>query len=77
MLTRSLTDAEVETKELGIVTGRVYTAFLELARDGRYICRLCHRDQTWKYARDAVRHLTRDHFGLAERCGDWYVFGHL
>ncbi len=81
-LTRSLTDEEVETKELGIVTGKVYTAFLEPTDEGRgapprYICRLCHSDQTWKHAKDVVRHLKRDHFGLADTCKKWYVFDHL
>lgn len=81
-LTRSLTDEEVETKELGIVTGKVYTAFLEPTDEGRgdaprYICRLCHSDQTWKHAKDVVRHLKRDHFGFADTCKKWYVFYHL
>ena len=54
-LTRSLTDAEVETNEFGIVTGKIYTAFLEPTDEGegatpRYICRLCHSEQTWKLA---------------------------
>ena len=79
-LTRSLTD-EVETEELGIVTGKVYTAFLEPTDEGegavpRYICRLCHSDQTWKHAKDVLRHLKRDHFGLADTCNKWYVSRH-
>ena len=81
-LTRSLTDAEAETGEFGIVTGKVYTAFLEPIDEGegaapRYICRLCHSDQTWRHAKDVVRHLKRDHFGLAHPCDKWYVFNHL
>ena len=81
-LTRSLTDEEVETRELGIVTGKVYTVFLEPTNEGkgaahRYICRLCHSDQTWKNAKDVVRHLKRDHFGFADSCEKWYVFDHL
>ena len=80
-LTRSLTDEEAETKELGIVTGKVYTAFLEPTDEGegavpRYICRLCHSDQTWKHAKDVVRHLKRDHLGLADTCNKWYASGH-
>jgi len=80
-LTRSLTDAEVETNEFGIVTGKIYTAFLEPTDEGegatpRYICRLCHSEQTWKHAKDVVRHLKRDHLGLADTCKKWYAFGH-
>jgi hypothetical protein len=79
-LTRLLTDAEVETKEFGVETGRVYIAFLEAVNEEggvepRYVCRLCHSEQTWKHTRDALRHLRRDHFGLAEVCDQWYVFG--
>jgi hypothetical protein len=82
VLMRPLTDAEVETNELGIVTGRVYTAFLEPTYEGegatpRYICRLCHSDQAWKLAKDVARHLMRDHFGLGHTCRRWYVFDHL
>lgn len=81
-LMRPLTDAEVETMELGIVMGMVYTAFLEPTDEGedvssRYICRLCHRDRTWKHSKDVVRHLKRDHFGLADTCKEWYVFHQL
>ena len=81
-LTRSLTDVEVETRELGIVTGKVYSAFLEPTDEGegaapRYVCRLCHSDQTWKHTKDTVRHLKRDHFGLSDACETWYVFHHL
>ena len=80
-LTRALTDEEAETKELGIVTGKVYTAFLEPTDEGegvapRYICRLCHSDQTWKHAKDVVRHLKRDHLGLADTCNQWYASSH-
>jgi hypothetical protein len=77
-----LTDAEVETKEFGVETGRVYIAFLETVDEEegvepRYVCRLCHSEQTWKHHRDALRHLRRDHFGLADVCDQWYVFGRL
>jgi hypothetical protein len=80
-LTRSLTDAEVETNELGIVKGKVYTAFLDLTDEGegaapRHICRLCRTGQTWKHAKDVVRHLKRDHLGLADTCKIWYVLCH-
>jgi hypothetical protein len=79
-LTRLLTDAEVETKEFGVETGRVYIAFLETVNEEegvepRYVCRLCHSERTWKHHKDALRHLRRDHFGLADVCDQWYVFG--
>jgi hypothetical protein len=79
-LTRQLTDAEVERREFGVETGSVYIALLETTNEeegvvARYVCRLCHSDQTWKHSRDALRHLRRDHFGLADDCDQWYVFG--
>jgi hypothetical protein len=79
-LTRPLTDAEVETKEFGVEAGRVYIAFLETTDEEegvepRYVCRLCHSERTWKNCKDALRHLRRDHFGLADVCDQWYVFG--
>jgi hypothetical protein len=78
-LTRPFTDADVETEEFGIRPGQVYTALLEhtIEQEGvtpRHICRLCHSNQTWKHSRDVLRHLRRDHFGLAEICGNWYIF---
>jgi len=79
-LTRPLTDAEVETKEFGFETGRAYIDFLEATNEEegvapRYVCRLCHSEQTWKHHKDALRHLKRDHFGLADVCDQWCVFG--
>ena len=78
-LTRLLTNAEAETKEFGIETGMIYTAFLEYSNEGgdvvpRFVCRLCHSEQTWKHHKDVLRHLRRDHFGLADVCNQWYVF---
>ena len=81
-LVRPVTDAEVETKEFGIETGKVYTAFLkytnETSVDPRFICRLCHvqSKQTWKNSKDVLRHLRRDHFGLSDVCKQWYVSNH-
>ena len=78
-LTRRLTDAEIETKEFGIVRGKIYIAFLEsINEEGtrtHYACRLCHSGQIWKHPKDVVRHLRRDHFGLADVCNKWYVSG--
>ena len=78
-LTRPLTDWEVETLEFGVRAGKVYTAFLAPTNEEegvppRYACRLCHRDQAWKHSKDALRHLRRDHFGLADVCKNWCVF---
>ena len=73
-------DAEAGTEEFESGTGRAYTAFLESTNEvgvPRYICRLCHGDQTWKHTKDILRHLKRDHFGLADECNKWYVFSHL
>ena len=81
-LVRPLTDAEVESKEFGIETGKIYTAFLKYTNDAgvdpRFICRLCHvqSKQTWKNSKDVLRHLRRDHFGLADICKQWYVSNH-
>jgi len=78
-LTRQVTDTEAETKEFGIDNGKVYNALLGYLdeEDGvvpRYNCRLCHSEQTWKHPRDVLRHLRREHFGLADVCDQWYVF---
>ena len=77
-LTRLLTDGEAETKEFGVETGRIYIAFLDAINDEEgvvthYVCRLCHSEQIWKHHKDVVRHLRRDHFGLADVCNQWYV----
>jgi hypothetical protein len=79
-LTRPITDAESVT-EFGNVTGKVYIVLLKSTNDEeggvpRHICRLCHSHQTWKHPKDVVRHLKRDHFGLAETCEKWYVLSH-
>ena len=77
-LTRPFTDAEVESGEFGGRTGKVYTAFLNYTQEDhagapRHICRLCRSDQTWKHAKDVLRHLRRDHFGLSTICEQWYA----
>ena len=81
-LTRPLTDVEAGTEEFGMGTGKVYTAFLgSTSKEGhvspRYVCRLCHGGQTWKHSKDVLRHLRRDHFGLAETCKNWCVSSRL
>jgi hypothetical protein len=79
-LMRPLTDTEVETEEFGITMGKVYTSLLQFNDDEgvgpRYTCRLCYRNQTWKHSKDALRHLRRDHFGLADDCPKWWVLDH-
>ena len=77
-LTRPLTNSAVETVEFGVSTGKVYTAFLAPTKEEegvapRYVCRLCHSDQAWMHSKDVLRHLRRDHFGLAHVCKKWYV----
>ena len=79
-LTRPPTDAEVETNEFGVETGRVYIAFLETISEEEgvgtyYVCRLCRSEQIWRQHKDVLRHLRRDHFGLADVCHQWYVSG--
>ena len=79
-LTRPLTDAEIETDEFGVETGRVYITFLETINEEEgvgtyYVCRLCHSEQIWRHQENALWHLRRDHFGLADVCDQWYVSG--
>ena len=77
-LTRPLTNSAVETAEFGVSTGKVYTAFLAPTEEEegvapRFVCRLCHSGQAWKHSKDVLRHLRRDHFGLARVCKKWCV----
>jgi len=77
-LTRPLTGREVETEDVEMRAGKAYTIFLESTTEEedvppRFVCRLCHGDQTWKHSKDVLRHLRRDHFGLADTCERWYV----
>ena len=79
-LIRLLTDAEVDTKEFGFETGRIYIAFLDPINEEEgeapyFVCRLCHTEQVWRHHKDVLRHLRRDHFGFADVCEQWYVFG--
>jgi hypothetical protein len=56
-------------------TGQVYRALLRRA-NARFQCCLCHEGaeaMSWKHARDVVRHLRRDHFGLGDSCLSWCV----
>ena len=56
--------------------GQMFRAFLRVDKEKRFRCRLCAVDADeggWKQARDALRHLKRDHFGLGTRCDRWLV----
>src|SRR5258706_2013968 len=75
-LTRPLTDAEVETKEFGVETGRVYIAFLETIKEEEgpgtyYVCRLCDSEQVWRQHKDVLRHLRRYPFWISAACHPW------
>jgi hypothetical protein len=62
-LTRQLTDEEAERTEFEVETGSVYIALLKSTNEEeegvepRYVCRLCHSEQTWKHHKDVLRHL--------------------
>jgi len=72
-LTRQMTNSESSKYHSG-QPGQVYRTLLRIDEEKRYRCRLCAIDtdgRGWKHARDALRHLKRDHFGLGDRCNDW------
>lgn len=55
---------------------QVYRALLRSDAAGRSHCRLCTVDANqngWKNAKDVLRHLKRDHFGLVNVCPRWLV----
>ena len=74
-LTRKLTTKELASRQFGGESGQAYVCFLRVERDARNTCRLCPRgtEMSWKHRRDALRHLRRDHFGLADKCPNWCV----
>ena len=51
-----------------------YDGFLQAADEG-FECCLCTVDNRvwWKNKKDAIRHLRKFHFGLADRCATWFV----
>jgi hypothetical protein len=59
----------------GFEPSLAYHGFLQEAED-RFGCCLCTANKRtwWKHKKDAVRHLRKFHFGLADRCDIWYVF---
>ena len=51
-----------------------YDGFLGKADDGFECCLCTVRERVWwKNKKDAVRHLRKFHFGLADQCSAWYV----
>jgi hypothetical protein len=74
-LTRKLSSKELASHQFGSESGQVYVCFLRAERDARYTCKLCPRnaDMSWKHRRDVLRHLRREHFGLADKCNHWCV----
>jgi len=74
-LTRQLTSSEARDY-YGGRPGQVYRVLLRVDEDKRFHCRLCAVDADeggWKHAKDALRHLKRDHFGLGTQCDHWSV----
>jgi hypothetical protein len=78
-LTRRLTSGEAFDYHGGR-PGQVYRVLLRVDEDEneekRFHCRLCAigaDEGGWKHAKDALRHLKRDHFGLGTQCDRWSV----
>ena len=74
-LTRKMTREEARKHHNGVST-QVYRMLLRSDDTGRSHCRLCSVDANqngWKNAKDVLRHLKRDHFGLVNACSIWLV----
>ena len=59
---------------------QIYQALLRSDEADRSHCRLCSIDANqngWKNAKDVLRHLKRDHFGLVHVCPRWLVLAHI
>jgi hypothetical protein len=72
-LTRQMTQDEAREYNHS-APGQLFRVFLHIDDQKRFRCRLCAvgaDEEGWKYARDALRHLKRDHFGLGIRCDRW------
>jgi len=74
-LLRPLTTLEVGAMSLrlpGFNPAQGYDGFLARINE-RFECGLCPDDRRmhWKNKKDAVPHLRKFHFGLADRCIDW------
>ena len=73
-LVRRLTQSDIEEMNVrgGFAPAQAYDGFLE--KEGtRFACGLCHESKrvSWKNKKDAVPHLRKFHFGLADHCGVW------
>ena len=56
--------------------GQIFLVVLRVDEDKRYHCRLCAigaNEGGCKCAKDVLRHLKREHFGLGTRCDRWLV----
>ena len=72
-LTRRMTRDEAREYNHG-ASGQMYRVFLRIDEENRFHCRLCAAAADgwgWKQAKDALRHLKRDHFGLGTCCDRW------
>ena len=74
-LMRYLTMLEVNAMSLrlpGFKPAQGYDGFLERTNE-RFSCGLCPDEERmhWKNKKDAVPHLRKFHFGLADQCIDW------
>ena len=73
-LTRKMTREEARKHHNSRALMQVYRMLLRSDEAGRFHCRLCAIDANqngWKNARDVLRHLKRDHFGLEKVCSRW------
>ena len=72
-LMRKMTSSEAYDYHNGR-PGQAYRILLRVDQDKRFHCRLCAigaDEGGWKHARDALRHVKRNHFGLGDRCNEW------
>lgn len=79
-LTRKMTREEARENHSSRAFTQVYRMLLRSDEAGRFHCRLCAigaNHNGWKNARDVLRHLKRDHFGLVKICPRWSVQAHI
>ena len=71
-----LTEIESMNFQGGFAPCLAYDGFLQTTEDG-FECCLCKVGKRvwWKNKKDAVRHLRKFHFGLADQCITWCVTG--
>ena len=76
-LVRRLTLTEIESMRFpgGFEPSLAYDGFLQKDQGG-FECCLCTAGKKiwWMNKKDAVRHLRKFHFGLADQCDTWCVF---